>query len=188
MSEFGVSDSPCNTSTKNECGVNLHYVKVGLVGKVRRGLSSTEGIFFASSAARSDEYGRNSRIRGSNPRDLCADFGEARAGSGRFRAASAEKPFDATCCCRSGHRSVGNHRPMTPRRSPGPWFLAGAPSKLSIRPASTSMRPPRCDDFQRFERAKSSAGLGAHPPYCTDRFCGGRVPDRVGERIDRGGG
>ena len=23
-------DSPCNTSTMNECGVNLHYVKVGL--------------------------------------------------------------------------------------------------------------------------------------------------------------
>ena len=57
----------------------------------------------------------------------------------------------------------------------GPWFLAGAPSKLSVRPALTSMRPPRCDDFQRFERAKSSAGLGAHPPYCADRFCGGRV-------------
>ena len=65
---------------------------------------------------------------------------------------------------------------MTPSRPPGPWFLAQAPSKLSIRPASTSMRPPRCDDFQRFERAKSSAGLGAHPPYCADRFCGGRVP------------
>ncbi|CAH0365090.1 unnamed protein product, partial [Pelagomonas calceolata] len=65
---------------------------------------------------------------------------------------------------------------MTPRRPPGPWFLAQALSKLSICPTSTSMRPPRCDDFQRFERAKSSAGLGAHPPYCTDRFCGGRVP------------
>ena len=64
---------------------------------------------------------------------------------------------------------------ITPRRSPGPWFLAGAPSKLSVRPASTSTRPPRCDYCQRFERAKSSAGLGAYPPYCADRFCGGRV-------------
>ena len=35
MSEFGVSDSPCNTSTMNECGVNLHYVKVGLSRRVR---------------------------------------------------------------------------------------------------------------------------------------------------------
>ena len=35
VSEFGVSDSPCNTSTKNECGVNLHYVKVGLSRRVR---------------------------------------------------------------------------------------------------------------------------------------------------------
>ena len=26
VSEFGVSDSTCNTSTMNECGVNLHYV------------------------------------------------------------------------------------------------------------------------------------------------------------------
>ena len=34
VSEFGVSDSPCNTSTKNECGVNLHYVKVGLSRRV----------------------------------------------------------------------------------------------------------------------------------------------------------
>ena len=29
-SEFGVSDSPCNTSTMSEWGVNLHYVEVGL--------------------------------------------------------------------------------------------------------------------------------------------------------------
>ena len=30
VSEFGVSDSPCNTSTMSECGVDLrlHYVKV----------------------------------------------------------------------------------------------------------------------------------------------------------------
>ena len=76
----------------------------------------------------------------------------------------------------SSSASSSSASTITPRRSPGPWFLAGAPSKLSIRPASTSMRPPRCDDFQRFEWAKSSAGLGAHPPYCTDRFCGGRVP------------
>ena len=30
VSEFGVSDSPCNTSTMREWGVNLHYVEVGL--------------------------------------------------------------------------------------------------------------------------------------------------------------
>ena len=48
MSEFGVSDSPCNTSTKNECGVNLHYVKVGLSRRVREGPSVVlGGIFFA---------------------------------------------------------------------------------------------------------------------------------------------
>ena len=48
VSEFGVSDSPCNTSTKNECGVNLHYVKVGLSRRVREGPSVVlGGIFFA---------------------------------------------------------------------------------------------------------------------------------------------
>ena len=48
MSEFGVSDSPCNTSTKSECGVNLHYVKVGLSRRVREGPSVVlGGIFFA---------------------------------------------------------------------------------------------------------------------------------------------
>ena len=35
VSGFGVSDSPCNTSTMNEWGVNLHYVKVGLYRRVR---------------------------------------------------------------------------------------------------------------------------------------------------------
>ena len=50
VSEFGVSDSPCNTSTKNECGVNLHYVKVGLSRRVREGPSVVlGGIFFAQS-------------------------------------------------------------------------------------------------------------------------------------------
>ena len=35
VSEFGVSDSTCNTSTMNECGINLHYVKVRLSRRVR---------------------------------------------------------------------------------------------------------------------------------------------------------
>ena len=43
MSEFGVSDSPCNISTKSECGVNLHYVKVGLSRRVREGPSVVLG-------------------------------------------------------------------------------------------------------------------------------------------------
>ena len=42
----------------------------------------------------------------------------------------------------------------------GPWFLAGAPSKLSIF---------LCNDFQLFERLKLSAGLRAYPPYCPHR-------------------
>ena len=50
VSEFGVSDSPCNTSTINECGVNLrlHYVKVGLSRRVRGVVLG--GIFFAPGA------------------------------------------------------------------------------------------------------------------------------------------
>ena len=73
---------------------------------------------------------------------------------------------------------------ITPRRSPGPWFLAGAPSKLSVRPASTSTRPPRCDYCQRFERAKSSAGLGAYPPYCPHRFlCSGVPTSRIAHHV-----
>ena len=44
MSEFGVSDSPCNTSTKNECGVNLHYVKVGL-SRCRKYTPSTRDTY-----------------------------------------------------------------------------------------------------------------------------------------------
>ena len=71
----------------------------------------------------------------------------------------------------------------------GPWFLAGAPSKLSIRPASTSTRPPRCNEFQLFERLKLSAGLRAYPPYCPHRFWYSGVPTSriahhvVGERF-----
>ena len=73
---------------------------------------------------------------------------------------------------------------ITPRRSPGPWFLAGAPSKLSVRPASTSTRPPRCDYCQRFERAKSSAGLGAYPPYCPHGFlCRGVPTSRIAHHV-----
>ena len=56
MSEFGVSDSPCNTSTKNECGVNLHYVKVGLSRRVREGPSVVLGGIF--SAVHVDGHGR----------------------------------------------------------------------------------------------------------------------------------
>ena len=68
--------------------------------------------------------------------------------------------------------------------SPGPWFLAGAPSKLSIRPASTSTRPPRCNDFQLFERLKLSAGLGAYPPYCPHRFlCSGVPTSRIAHHV-----
>jgi hypothetical protein len=44
VSEFGVSDSPCNTSTKNECGVNLHYVKVGL-SRCRKYTPSTRDTY-----------------------------------------------------------------------------------------------------------------------------------------------
>ena len=73
---------------------------------------------------------------------------------------------------------------ITPRRSPGPWFLAGAPSKLSVRPASTSTRPPRCNDFQLFERLKLSAGLGAYPPYCPHRFlCSGVPTSRIAHHV-----
>ena len=73
---------------------------------------------------------------------------------------------------------------ITPRRSPGPWSLAGAPSKLSIRPASTSTRPPRCNDFQLFERLKLSAGLGAYPPYCPHRFlCSGVPTSRIAHHV-----
>ena len=88
----------------------------------------------------------------------------------------------------SSSASSSSASTITPRRSPGPWFLVGAPSKLSIRPALTSTRPPRCNDFQLFERLKLSAGLGPYPPYCPHRFfvqwcahiayrtsCGGRA-------------
>ena len=51
--------------------------------------------------------------------------------------------------------------------------------KLSIRPASTSPRPPQCNDFQLFERLKLSAGLGAYPPYCPHRFCAVACPHHV---------
>ena len=61
---------------------------------------------------RSDEYGRNSRIRGFRPLGTSARTLEKRALQevGGFEATSAETPFDATYCRRPGHRSVGNHR------------------------------------------------------------------------------
>ena len=53
-----------------------------------------------------------------------------------------------------------------------------------IRPASTSTRPPRCDYCQRFERAKSSAGLGAYPPYCPHGFlCRGVPTSRIAHHV-----
>ena len=71
-----------------------------------------------------------------------------------------------------------------PCRSPGPWFLAGAPSKLSIRPASTSTRPPLCNDFQLFERLKLSAGPRAYPSYCPHRFlCSGVPTSRIAHHV-----
>ena len=45
---------------------------------------------------------------------------------------------------------------MTPRRSPDPWFLAGAPSKLSVHPVDL--------DFQLFGRLKLYAVPQVHPP------------------------
>ena len=45
---------------------------------------------------------------------------------------------------------------MTPRRSPDPWFLAGAPSKLSVHPVDL--------DFQLFGRLKLHAVPQVHPP------------------------
>ena len=56
-------------------------------------------------------------------------------------------------------------------RPPGPDLECHGVSSMPLLPGHRQRF-----DFQRFERAKSSAGLGAHPPYCTDRFCGGRVP------------
>ena len=53
-----------------------------------------------------------------------------------------------------------------------------------IRPASTSTRPPRCNDFQLFERLKLSAGLGAYPPYCPHRFlCSGVPTSRIAHHV-----
>ena len=52
-----------------------------------------------------------------------------------------------------------------------------------IRPASTSTRPPRCNDFQ-FERLKLSAGLRAYPPYCPHRFlCSGVPTSRIAHHV-----
>ena len=53
-----------------------------------------------------------------------------------------------------------------------------------IRPASTSTRPPRCNDFQLFERLKLSAGLRAYPPYCPHRFlCSGVPTSRIAHHV-----
>ena len=130
----------------------------------------------SSAAAFQSFWGQLENKRVQTPRDTCAEFGEACvAGSGRFRGNVGRNPLRCHLLLPFGPPQCWRSSTMTPSRPPGPWFLAQAPSKLSIRPASTSTRPPWCDDFQRFERAKSSAGLGAHPPYCADRFCDGRV-------------
>ena len=48
----------------------------------------------------------------------------------------------------------------------------------------TSTRPPRCNDFQLFERSKLSAGLGAYPPYCPHRFlCSGVPTSRIAHHV-----
>ena len=100
--------------------------------------------------------------------------------AGRGQAAGRTAETQSSKSTSSSSASSSSASTITPRRSPGPWFLAGAPSKLSIRPASTSTRPPRCNEFQLFERLKLSAGLGAYPPYCPHRFfCAVACPHHV---------
>jgi hypothetical protein len=48
----------------------------------------------------------------------------------------------------------------------------------------TSTRPPRCNDFQLFERLKLSAGLGVYPPYCPRRLlCRGVPTSRIAHHV-----
>ena len=104
------------------------------------------------------------------------------AGRGQAAGRTAETQSSKSTSSSSASSSPASN--ITPHRSPGPWFLAGAPSKLSIRPASTSTRPPRCNDFQLFERLKLSAGLGAYPPYCPHRFlCSGVPTSRIAHHV-----
>ena len=104
--------------------------------------------------------------------------------AGRGQAAGRTAETQSSKSTSSSSASSSPASTITPRRSPGPWFLAGAPSKLSIRPASTSTRPPRCNDFQLFERLKLSAGLGAYPPYCPHRFlCSGVPTSRIAHHV-----
>ena len=104
--------------------------------------------------------------------------------AGRGQAAGRTAETQSSKSTSSSSASSSSASTITPRRSPGPWFLAGAPSKLSIRPALTSTRPPRCNDFQLFERLKLSAGLGAYPPYCPHRFlCSGVPTSRIAHHV-----
>ena len=104
--------------------------------------------------------------------------------AGRGQAAGRTAETQSSKSTSSSSASSSSASTITPRRSPGPWFLAGAPSKLSIRPASTSTRPPRCNDFQLFERLKLSAGLGAYPPYCPHGFlCRGVPTSRIAHHV-----
>ena len=104
------------------------------------------------------------------------------AGRGQAAGRTAETQSSKSTSSSSASSSFAST--VTPRRSPGPWFLAGAPSKLSIRPALTSTRPPRCNDFQLFERLKLSAGLGAYPPYCLHRLlCSGVPTSRIAHHV-----
>ena len=111
--------------------------------------------------------------------DPSAKSGESVALLERLQGNSHLKPPSMRLIATVRATAVSKSSTITPRRSPGPWFLAGAPSKLSVRPLPTSTRPPGCDYCQRFERAKSSAGLGAYPPYCPHGFCAGACPHRV---------
>ena len=104
--------------------------------------------------------------------------------AGRGQAAGRTAETQSSKSTSSSSASSSSASTITPRRSPGPWFLAGAPSKLSIRPASTSTRPPRCNDFQLFERLKLSAGLRAYPSYCPHRFlCSGVPTSRIAHHV-----
>ena len=104
------------------------------------------------------------------------------AGRGQAAGRTAETQSSKSTSSSSASSSPASN--ITPHRSPGPWFLAGAPSKLSIRPASTSTRPPRCNDFQLFERLKLSAGLGVYPPYCPRRLlCRGVPTSRIAHHV-----
>ena len=139
----------------------------------------------SSAAAFQPFCGQLENKRVQTPRDTCAEFGEACvAGSGRFQVMLHLKPPSMPLIATVGPSQCRKSSTITPRRSPGPWFLAGAPSKLSIRPASTLTRPPRCNDFQLFERLKLSAGLGAYPPYCPHRFlCSGVPTSRIAHHV-----